>query len=442
MSIPSDLAARIRTATRTLADDAAAELHTFRPAVMVPVDAAADASRIEAVRLKVADVLQEVREEETDLDRRVNQALNVLREDDALMEAITAIMAIAFDAQRQAEITASKATSQADASVVADVVDKAVTELNLVAGEVSALPAMGMASRQLKVTGASGVSKEIALQSWMDKRHKIARAWSKMVKAQSDVKIDRIGLNERPHTTDQAKQKRLTINDNEELAEAMLLEIYSEHYGVGDEVAKDKESYSPFPLPKTLDSLNYDRFKKEIKTWMSSPATVKKYHLVLHDIDYSCDAVDAVKAMHLLAPDTDPTWHDPSAFCGSKEFKDAKAVQWRRLHKELSDQATETVKTWMDRMHSVGQDADTLIEIEIGDGQSFVYAMLSEHVEFTANDQQHHTTLLMKLHDVFNKPANPIQAVEQARLKLRKAREVGVHPEYDLGGQRCHCGNG
>jgi len=410
-------------------------LHTFPPAVMVLSDATAEASRIEAIRLLVADSLSEVRPAVLDLDMRVNNALEDLRDDDELMESVSASLAILFDAHRQQEIEAAKIETQSTATTVADVLDRIGIELNLVQAEVSDLPTLGQSSRQLKVTGASGVSKEEAMRTWATKRNEISGAWDKMTNATASAKQNRIDLNGRVHSNEEAKNKRLKIKDDEELAEAMLDEIYSQHYGDGSEVLKDKEPYKPFPLPTALTSLNYDAFKKKVKTWIARPCTIKKYYLVLHDIDYSFDAVNAVKAMHMLPPDTDPTYLDPSAMCSKAAFINARKVQWQRLHKELADLASETVKTWMDRMHSVGQDADVMIEIPTGDGQNFVYAMLSEHVEFTANDQQKHTTILMKLHDVFHKPSNPIQAVEMARLNLRKAREVGVHPEYDLGGK-------
>jgi hypothetical protein len=350
MSIPSTLSARISDVTRDLAADAATKLHTFQPAVMAPVYADTATRRIEAIRLKVADKLQEVRDERTELDRDCNRDLQLIRARDDVMEAVSASLAIAIDTHRQAEIVNTKQSTQADASVIAGVVDLAVTELNLVAAEVMLLPATGMASRQLKVTGASGVSKEEALACWTKKRNDVAKAWVKMNQAKEAAKGARVSLSEVPHTREEAKEKRASINDDEELADAMLLEIYSKHYGVGEEVHRDKETYEKFPLPKTLDSLNYDAFKKKMKTWMSRPSTIKKYYLILHDVDYSFDAVDAVRAMHLIAPDSDPTWNDPSSFTIKDEFKEAKDVQWRRLYKELTDLASEVIKTWMERM--------------------------------------------------------------------------------------------
>ena len=156
MSTPSTLATRARdVATEMAAQAGATILHTFPPAVMVLSDAAAEAARIEVIRQLVADSLQEVREGELPVDIRVNNALQGLRDDGDAMEAVTASLAIIFDARRQAEIQAAKLTSQAKASEVATALDLAAIELNLVADDVKALPTLGQSSRQLKVTGAA-----------------------------------------------------------------------------------------------------------------------------------------------------------------------------------------------------------------------------------------------------------------------------------------------
>ena len=68
----------------------------------------------------------------------------------------------------------------------------------------------------------------------------------------------------------------------------------------------------------------------------------------------------------------------------------------------------------------------------------FMYALLSHHVKFTATDQHFHTSAMMQLHSLFagdSAIANPIEAIEEARRKLRAAREVGVHPDYELSGR-------
>ena len=119
---------------------------------------------------------------------------------------------------------------------------------------------------------SSRIDMQRATQEWEG-----LSAKAHMLLSDQRAKANRISLNARAHSSEEAKQKRLKINDDEELAEAMLCDIFSQHYGDGAEVSKDKEAYKAFPLPTALTSLNYDAFKKKVKTWISRPSTIKKH---------------------------------------------------------------------------------------------------------------------------------------------------------------------
>ena len=100
-------------------------------------------------------------------------------------------------------------------------------------------------------------------------------------------------------------------------------------------------------------------------------------------------------------------------------------IMWRDLYREMFAAATPAVKDWTYVFHAVGQQAKTMVEIKDGDGLNFVYALLNEHVKFTAADQQYHTTMLMNMTSLFANAggANPIKQIELARQRLRAARE-------------------
>ena len=81
--------------------------------------------------------------------------------------------------------------------------------------------------------------------------------------------------------------------------------------------------YKDFTVPKSLDEGNYEKFKTAYENWRCSSATIKEYFLILYDLDYIFDAVDAVQSMHLDPPDRNATFLEQHATSVTAEFKAA-----------------------------------------------------------------------------------------------------------------------
>ena len=299
------------------------------------------------------------------------------------------------------------------------------------------LAAAGHSATTLLVSGTTGISKGEALSNWNKHRAKIASSWSSMHSAQIQrmVTLKRLGESEGSDT--ERAEWRASVKDQDSLAKALLDDMYEVYSGDGHETQRDTSKYESFPLPKALEQGDYKKFKQQYRVWRNAPATIKEYHLVLYDLDYIFDAVDGVEAMHLLPPDTAESWVETTTGFNAA-LVNARKAKWLALHRELMAHASETLKDWAQVIHSVGQAGKTLVEIKEGDGMRFMYALLSHHVKFTATDQHFHTSAMMQLHSLFagdSAIANPIEAIEEARRKLRAAREVGVHPDYELSGR-------
>ena len=117
-------------------------------------------------------------------------------------------------------------------------------------------------------------------------------------------------------------------------------------------------------------------------------------------------------------------------------LNEAVNMQWQSLYRELYKNSSEKMKTWSTAMHSIGQQANVVVEIKEGQGLEFMYALLGAHMNFTctATDQPSHTTIPMDMHKLLadGGQPNPITAIENARLQLRQAGEVGGVPSYDM----------
>ena len=73
-----------------------------------------------------------------------------------------------------------------------------------------------------------------------------------------------------------------------------------------------------------------------------------------------------------------------------------------------------------------------MIDVKKNDGLRFMYVLLSEHVKFTAADQQVYLTKLMNMHSLLNKSANKLEAIEQCRANVREGEQIGIVPDHDL----------
>ena len=321
------------------------------------------------------------------------------------------------------------------------------TSLNTIAGEIATLEteakqllAATSASTTLRVTGTTGVTPSQAKAKWELTRNSILRAWHSRKVSQDKRRTTLTQLNDGSVSGDDSadvkKELRAAAKDLEQLAEMELVSSYALYSGDGEAVAKERDEYKPFPIPASVESGDYEKYKEAYKTWRGASATIRRYPLILYDIDYMYDVVDAVEAMHLRPPDASATWVETSVNMSS-DIMEQRKIMWRDLYREMFAAATPAVKDWTYVFHAVGQQAKTMVEIKDGDGLNFVYALLSEHVKFTAADQQYHTTMLMNMTSLFANAggANPIKQIELARQRLRAARDVGVYPEYDLCGR-------
>ena len=148
------------------------------------------------------------------------------------------------------------------------------------------------------------------------------------------------------------------------------------------------------------------------------------------------NAVDPIKAMHLLPPSLLEGYQQKPGVAVSDEFKAERDLQNKALYEELYDGSTKEIRDWLSQIHSVGQDGAFKVEIEPGDGVRYMYCLLSEHVKFTAADQTTHMTTLMNMSGLFAPGTqSTLKSVERARTLLREAKKVGVMPTYDMCGR-------
>ena len=112
----------------------------------------------------------------------------------------------------------------------------------------------------------------------------------------------------------------------------------------------------------------------------------------------------------------DPRWAETCA-AFTPELCNAREQTWAELYRELHDNASAKIKQWSQQIHAVGQNAKMMVEIKSGGERELMYALLGEHVRFTAADQQAHTTILMQLHSIFADGAggNVHDAIEDSR---------------------------
>ena len=301
-------------------------------------------------------------------------------------------------------------------------------------------------NRALKVTGATGLSEPEALKKYENARAAIVKSHSQLVKAiaKHEEYVEKLGgLYELPDGStwsfpvgterEDRKAMREDAKDQEAVKKSKQLEIYSAHGVSGSVVDDAKDTHKPFNVPKHLKSGDYEKLKRDFRTWATDPAVVKAYPLLLQELNYMYDAVDPIKAMHLLPPSLLDGYSE--LLTVSDEFKQERELQNKALYEELLDQSSQDIVKWLPQIHSAGQDGKLKISVQEGDGVRFMYCLLAAHVRFTSTDQNTHMTTLMNMKDLFSagKVTN-LKHIEQARAMLKAAKDVGVVPTYDLVG--------
>ena len=303
-------------------------------------------------------------------------------------------------------------------------------------------------TRALNVKGATGLSEAEALKKYDSARAVILKSHSQMVRARAkhdELQEKLTGMWEGPDGNpftfpadterEDRKAMREDAKDLENVQRTKKLEIYSAH-GVNGSVVDDaKDTHKAFEVPKHLRSGDYEKLKRVFRRWVSDPAVVKQYYLILHELEYMFDAVDPIRAMHLLPPSLMKGYTEKLNV--SDRFKHDRELQDKQLYEELLDASSQDIKDWLPQIHSAGQDGKLKVEIEEGDGVRFMYCLLAAHVKFTSSDQNTHMTKLMNMKDLFAPGrVSTLQSVERARAMLKEAKEVGVMPQYDLCGMK------
>ena len=383
----------------------------------------------------------------------LEEHLNDILESDEATRLLVEVLQAAATADMAAQVEATKVKAMATIGGVAAKLNDHKDTLEVLHKEAPALIASAnMAkNRALKVTGASGMSQPEVLQKWEDSHDKILKLHSQLVTAKDKHTeyVEKLGLSyEMPDGTtftfsgtdaEQAaarKAMREDAKDQKNLQEVKQVAIYSAHGIDGNVVASAKDEHKHFEVPKHLKTGDYEKLKRDYTAWSTDPCVIKAYDLLMHELDYMFNAVDPIRAMHLLPPSLLEGFTPKPGVTVSDEFKAERDLQNKALYDELYDGSTKEIRDWLSQIHSVGQDGAFKVEIEPGDGVRYMYCLLSEHVKFTAADQTTHMTALMNMSGLFAPGTqSTLKSVERARTLLREAKKVGVMPTYDMCGR-------
>ena len=416
--------------------------------VKVPDDAAAKAS-ISGV---LKDALSKPPESWNNLDdgaEAEDELEALLRRKEAMDLLVESIFhAVRTEIAGQVEVT--KLEAAATLNAVKAKFDEHQRTLELLHKEAPALIASAniAKNRALKVTGATGLSEPEALKKYETARAAILKSHRQMITAiaKHDELQEKLtgmweGPDGKPFTfppdteREDRKAMREDAKDMENVQKTKQLEIYSAHGVSGSVVGEAKDTHKAFDVPKHLKSGDYEKLKRVFRKWVSDPAVVKAYPLLLHELEYMYDAVDPIKAMHLMPPNLMKGYTE--LLNVSKEFKQERELQNKALYEELLDVSSQDIKDWLPQIHSAGQDGKLKVEVEEGDGVSFMYCLLAAHVKFTSSDQNTHMTTLMGMKALFAPGrVSTLQSVERARAMLKEAKEVGVMLTYNLCGMQ------
>ena len=383
----------------------------------------------------------------------LEEHLDAVLESDEATKLLVEVLQAAVTADMKSQVEATKVKAIAAVGEVVAKLNEHSDTLGVLHKEAPALIASAnMAkNRALKVTGASGLSQPEVLQKWEDSHEKILKLHSQLVTAKEKHTeyVEKLGLSyEMPDgstfkfsgtDTEQAaarKAMREDAKDQKNLQEVKQVAIYSAHGIDGNVVAAAKDEHKHFEVPKHLKTGDYEKLKRDYTAWSTDPSVIKAYDLLMHELDYMFNAVDPVKAMHLLPPSLLDGYQQKPGVTVSDEFKAERVLQNKALYEELYDGSTKEIRDWLSQIHSVGQDGAFKVEIEPGDGVRYMYCLLSEHMKFTAADQTTHMTTLMNMSGLFAPGTqSTLKSVERARTLLREAKKVGVMPTYDMCGR-------
>jgi len=383
----------------------------------------------------------------------LEEHLNTILENEEATQRLVEVMQAVVAADMKSQVEATKVKAIAAIGEVAAKLNEHSDTLEVLHKEAPALIASAnMAkNRALKVTGASGMSQPEVLQKWEDSHEKILKLHSQLCTAKDKHTeyVEKLGLSyEMPDgttftfsgtDTEQAaarKAMREDAKDQKNLQEVKQVAIYSAHGIDGNVVASAKDEHKSFEVPKHLKTGDYEKLKRDYTAWSTDPCVIKAYDLLMHELDYMFNAVDPIKAMHLLPPSLLEGFTPKPGVTVSDEFKAERDLQSKALYDELYDGSTKEIRDWLSQIHSVGQDGAFKVEIEPGDGVRYMYCLLSEHVKFTAADQTTHMTALMNMSGLFAPGTqSTLKSVERARTLLREAKKVGVMPTYDMCGR-------
>ena len=247
------------------------------------------------------------------------------------------LSAVAADLDNfKAELMASmQARIKAKTDHICKVLQRIAADASTLTGEARALLSAPSTAptTSLRVAGTTGVTKQQARRQWKEARTQVAESWSKRREALARRLAELESLTDgSSHDADSKADLRASVKDQQAMSDAMLCGIYAVYGGDGEDIKRDSSDYKPFPVPKQLDDGNYEKFKASYKKWRSAPATVREYSLILFDLDYIFDAVDAVEAMHLLPPDCLESWieadkHFDEHLTAVRQEKMARAAQ-------------------------------------------------------------------------------------------------------------------
>ena len=301
------------------------------------------------------------------------------------------------------------------------------------------------------IVGVDGKSESVARKDWKRSRVSVRKAWvaQKVAQEKAAEKLQQLSSDYRSDgellTEDEKSEIRKSQKDSENLAKHWRTSIYSPFHCNGEEVETCSDEYYAFPVPKSLKSGDYKAFCEKVKNWMQADATIKVYATILSDIVYMFNAVDGAECMHLRAPDKIENWVEPAetlqgdtygvyaiAFAN---FKLLQASKWKKLYEEMYAQSSEEVRAWIDKYHIIGQSAKLPIKIEQDDGHNFVYALLSEHVNFTSEDQHLTYTGVMDMVKLFRSTKTTSEAIDAIRIRLSKAHKLGINVPWSRCGE-------
>ena len=148
-----------------------------------------------------------------------------------------------------------------------------------------------------------------------------------------------------PETSEEQKASlRNSAKDNLQLVDVKQAQLYGFYSEDGEAIVKDSSNYKNFTIPKSLDEGNYEKFLSTYQNWRNSPATIKEYYLILYNLDYIFDAVDAVQSMHLDPLDHVDTFIDQHDTSITAEFKAVQKSKWQQLYREMYNCSNATIQ--------------------------------------------------------------------------------------------------